>query len=509
MREIDKQTMDGIGIPGIVLMENAGAVVARKISEKFNTKKEKIIILAGHGNNGGDGFVIARHLANKGYEVETWFIGDIRKSSEESVANFHSLVHSGFKIKFWNEENDPLLKERLEYADVIVDALLGTGASGSLREPVRNIVNSANSAKGFKIAVDMPTGVNATSGEVVDIAFKADLTVTFALPKIGQFLYPGAEYTGKLHVADISIPRIVSTSLKINKHLITEQMVKDMLPVRRQNTHKGSYGHALIIGGSKGMPGAPTLSTLAALRTGAGLTTVMVPESLQPMVFSHTTEAICIGLPETQSGHFSAGGFDYQKLSSGNYSAIGIGPGLGRWEKDRDFLDNILKASDQPLVIDADGLNILSEDLKPLLSRNGITVLTPHPGEMARLIKKDVAFVEKNRVLIASDLAQEYRTFMVLKGANTIIATPDGEIYINATGGPELAKGGTGDVLTGMITGLLAQKLPALDSIIIGVYLHGLAGSLASFPSNYSTLATEIIDNIGKAINHTMSNYAN
>lgn len=507
MREIDRQSIEGIGIPGIVLMENAGLKVAEKIKELI-PKQAKVVVLAGHGNNGGDGFVIARHLGNGGYDVETWFVGDIQKSSADSIINFHALVHSGYKLKFWNESNDYLLKESLNSAEFIIDALLGTGAKGELREPYKNIIDCANNAEGIRLAVDMPTGVDSNTGEVIDVAFKAAYTVTFAFPKIGQFMYPGVDYIGELTIADISIPPIILQKVQPKVQLITHDMVKERLPHRKKSSHKGTYGHSLIIGGSADMPGAPTLATKAALRTGTGLATIAVTNSIRPMVFGHLPEAICKGLPETAMGHFSLEGIDLLDLETNKYTAIGIGPGMGIWEQGRDWLSSLLKLTNQPIVIDADALNLLTNDLNMLKSRNYPTILTPHPGEMARLLKRDIQYVASNRIGAARQIAHRYGVYVVLKGANTVIATPNEEVYINSTGGPELAKGGTGDVLTGMLTGLLAQKLPVLDAILIGVYLHGLAGSIAGYPSNYSTLASEVINNIGSAIYQTMSNRA-
>lgn len=504
MREIDRRTIEEVGIPGVVLMENAGSQVARKIKEVIGDKRANIIVLSGHGNNGGDGFVTARHLGNNGYHVETWVIGDMKKCSEENLNHFHSLVHSGYKVKFWHDDGDELLREKLRNADVIVDALLGTGVVGALREPIRSLISFINhNTNALKIAVDMPTGVNSNTGEVVDTAFKAAYTVTFGYPKLGQLLYPGAEYIGELVVADISIPPSVVKTLSLKHYAITKETVQPLLPIRHPNSHKGNYGHTLIFGGSKNMPGAPTLAALASLRSGSGLTTLAVPKSIQPMVFSRIPEAICMGLKEAK-GYFaldSLEGLDWER----EYTAIGVGPGIGNWEQGFEWLGLLFKVASMPMVIDADGLNLLSKDLSILLKREYPTILTPHPGEMARLLQKDTAYVTKNRVSVSKDFAMKYGVYLVLKGAHTIIATPDGEIFINTTGGPELAKGGSGDVLTGMVTGLLAQKIPEKEALMLAVYLHGLAGNLASSPSNYSTLATDVIENIGLAFHQTMS----
>ncbi|OEG00248.1 hypothetical protein BHF71_05525 [Vulcanibacillus modesticaldus] len=509
MREIDRQTIEGIGIPDVVLMENAGAKVAQMLMERIGKRNQtKIIVLAGHGNNGGDGFVVARHLNNSGFAVETWLIGSLTKCSEESLVNYRALINLGHKVKIWDINMDRELKDSISSADVIIDALLGTGIKGELREPFKNIIQFANRQDAYRVAVDIPTGVNSDTGQVVDIAFKAALTITFALPKLGQLLYPGVEYVGELLIVDISIPPKVVENFKLKKRMITPGMIKEILPIRTEYSHKGTYGHALLIGGSKDMPGAPTLAALAAMRSGAGLTTVVVPASIHSMVFGRVPEAICMGLPEESTGHFSLKSIEQLNLDDKKFTALGVGPGVGTWDRGVEWLKLLIKSTTKPMVIDADGLNLLSLDLSLLGERNGTIVLTPHPGEMARLINKNIKYVEKNRVDVALEFAQEHGVFVVLKGFNTIIATPDGEIYINTTGGPELAKGGTGDVLTGMITGFIAQRIPVKDAVIIAVYLHGLAGGFASYPSNYSTLATEVIDKIGKAIHYTMSNHA-
>ncbi len=507
MREIDRQAIETIGIPGVVLMENAGAQVAREVMKLVPNNHAKIVIIAGRGNNGGDGFVIARHLGNHSYDVETWVIGDINKFSKDSAINFHALVHSGYRIKIWAENNEDLLMHSLDQADVVVDAMLGTGAVGRLREPYKSIVQYANQVEAIRVAVDIPSGVNSNTGEIVDTAFQANVTVTFAYPKIGQYLYPGADYIGKLVIADIAIPEASVEKDHIQKHLITNKMVKDFLHPRKKNSHKGTYGHALLIGGSKDMPGAPTLATVAAMRSGAGLTTIAVPNTIQSMVFTLVPEAICIGLSETATGNFSLKSVDELKVEEQKYTALGIGPGIGKWGQGRDFILRLLETN-KKAVIDADGLNLIASDLSPLKNRTAATILTPHPGEMARLLQKTTKYVEKNRVDVARDLATMYGIYVVLKGAHTIIALPNGEIFVNSTGGPELAKGGTGDVLTGMIVGFLAQQIPVKEALILAVYLHGLAGTLSSYPSDYSTIATEIIDNIGSAIHHTMSNHA-
>lgn len=510
MREIDRNAIEEIGIPSAVLMENAGSLVAKVILEKIkDNKNKKVIILAGHGNNGGDGFVVSRHLNEADIDVEVWVIGDIKKCSPESKIFLDVLHNSRYLVKYWAKNNQEEMFKSLRNANVIVDAMLGIGCIGELRTPFKEIIEYINSLDAFKIAVDIPTGVDTNSGAIEQIAFKANTTVTFGLPKLGQLLYPGAEYVGELIINKITIPEKAIEKANPNKYLILgKELSQEFLPVKTANAHKGIYGHALIIGGSKSMPGAPALATRASLRIGTGLTTVAVPESIQSMVFGYTPEAICMGLPELSSGNLSIESYELLFGNNKKYDALGVGPGIGIWDEGFDLIKKILGNFNNPVILDADGLNIISRDLSILKNRKFPTIVTPHPGEMSRLIKKEINYVQNNRVSVAKEFAEYYGVYVVLKGAHTIIATPSGEIHINITGGPELAKGGTGDVLTGIITGLISQKLSIKKAVIIGVYLHGLAGSLASFPSDYSTLSTEVIEKIGLAIKQTMSNHA-
>lgn len=507
MREIDKGTIEKIGIPSEVLMENAGIAVANRIKDLLNKKLcSKVIILSGTGNNGGDGFVVARHLGNAGYDVETWLIGDRDKLSRESEIHLNSLINSGYKVEIFQEKMFDILKEQMSNTDVIVDALVGIGVNGPLRNPKKEIIDFANTLNKFKVAIDIPSGVNCDTGQIENSAFLAKITVTFAFPKLGLLLYPGVDYVGELIVEDISIPPNIIEEAFLLKKLITDKIVKNILPIRAKNTHKGSYGHALIIGGSSDMPGAPTLAASAALRIGAGLVTVGIPKSLQAMVFSYLPESICKGLPEELSGHLAQEGIEILLSKDNKYDAICYGIGVGLWKDGYSLLEKIINLSKTPLVIDADGLNALSNNLDILRGRDYPIILTPHPGEMSRLVKESVKNIEKNRVIVAQNLAREYGVYVVLKGANTIIATPEGEIFINQIGGPELAKGGTGDVLSGMITGMVSQGIPIKESLIASVYLHGLAGLLvAKNSTNYSVLATDVIENIGPAIYQLIS----
>lgn len=507
MREIDQKAINEIGIPSAILMENAGASATKTIFEKIkNDISKKIVILAGHGNNGGDGFVVARHLCDAGLNAEVWMLGDVEKCSPESKIFLNILHNTNCIVKYWSAIKKDELFKSLKYADIIVDAMLGIGCIGELREPFKEIIKYVNNLQALRIALDMPTGVDSNSGNINGYAFRANITVTFGLPKLGQFLYPGAEFVGELIIKNITIPKLVIEESKLTKYLITRDEI--VLPVRAANSHKGTYGHALIIGGSKNMPGAPALATRAALRVGAGLTTVAVPKTIQSMVFGYTPEAICIGLPELHSGHISKKSYEILFDCNKKYSSLGIGSGMDIWDEGLEFIEKILRYFKNPIILDADSLNIISNDLSILREREYATIITPHPGEMARLINKDIEYVQGNRISVAKEFAENYQVYVVLKGSNTVIATPNGEIYINQTGGPELAKGGTGDVLMGMLTGLISQKIQVKKAVIIAVYLHGLAGSLASFPSNYSTLSTEVVEKIGMAIENTMSNHA-
>ncbi|GED16331.1 NAD(P)H-hydrate dehydratase [Aneurinibacillus migulanus] len=501
MRDIDRFTIEQIGIPSLVLMENAGVAVVREIEKRWPTGA--VVVLAGSGNNGGDGLVIARHLLNKGRDVKVWLFGEVEKRSDDCKRQLEMIQNCGYAVNFWTQEGGEVVQTDMRQATVIVDALLGTGTKGELRSPYPFILEKLKDCSGAVLAVDIPTGVNSDTGEVARYTVQAAVTVTFAFPKWGHFSYPGADYVGELVVSDISIPLQVIDEFALRDMVLTGEQLRKELPERRSFSHKGTYGHALVLAGSKEMTGAPVLSASAGLRVGCGLLTLAVPEPALPIVASKINEPVFWEWP-AEEGYFARESYTLLKQRIASFDVVAIGPGLGTWEGGNNWLRKIINMVDVPLVLDADALNLLSENLSILREKKGQIILTPHPGEMGRLCGCTVAEIERDRVGYARSFAQDYEVYVVLKGTYTLIATPDGKVFINTMGSAALAKGGTGDVLTGMLAGMLAQKVAQDEAIEVGiqlaVYLHGIAGRICGEKSMYATLAGDVIDNIGSAI---------
>ena len=482
MKDIDRRASSEFGIPSIILMENAGLRTLEVIEEILGeTKNRMIVILAGKGNNGGDGLVIARHLINSGAVVETYLTGEVEELTQDSRINYEILLKMGARIFPLSSEKDlDLLMLSLMNADLIVDALYGIGFKGSLNQFDSRLVKMVNWCRAPVVAVDIPSGVEADTGRVNGDAIKASHTVTFALPKIGLVLEPGKEYVGTLSVADISIPAVLLEDKTIKTNLISEAMLGALIKPRSANSHKGTYGHALLVGGSPGMVGAVMMSSQAALRTGAGLVTAAVPESLTAVVDSSLMEVMTAPLAQTGQSAIALEALPAIENLLGTVSVCAVGPGMSRYPEAGAIIRHILERSGVPLVIDADGLNALENDVTVLKDRQVPIVLTPHPGEMARLTGKTIEEIQSHRLEIAQTFAEEWGVTLVLKGNKTIIANPSGEVYINISGNPGMATAGSGDVLTGIITGLIAQGLKPQDAAFAGVYLHGLAGDLAA-----------------------------
>jgi len=504
MQLLDRISIEKFGIPGIVLMENAGKAVADFINERcasFN----KIYIFCGPGNNGGDGLVVARHLFNRGFSVKVFLGGSKDKLKKDAKTNMAIVSNMGIEIKevFSSSELSLLEKELIEGKVILVDALLGTGVKGAPRGIIGEMVRLINRLNGIKIAVDIPTGVNADTGEVQGEAIKATYTVTFAYPKRGIYLYPGMDYVGEVKIADIGIPHNIleKEKIKIQANLLLPEDLPLEIFTRKPSSHKGEFGHLFVLAGSKGLTGAAVLASQAALKVGAGLVTLGVPASLNPIFEVKLTEVMTLPLPETEQGSLSPRAFEKIMQFAEKCNALIIGPGLSRNSQTQKLIQKILKNLKLPIVVDADGINALAGKVDLISSYQAPMVLTPHPGEMARLRDTSVSEVQKDRIKSATTLAQETGKVVVLKGAGTVVARSDGECWINTTGNPGMASGGTGDVLTGIIGGFLVQGMKALDAAKLGVYLHGLAADFAAKEKEEVCLiAQDIIENLPVAI---------
>jgi len=497
MQELDRKTIETYRIPGVVLMENAGRGTTEAISSFFpDLQRRKVVIFAGKGNNGGDGFVIARYLLNRNVAVKVYLLADPNVLRGDAEINFQAFKRmKGEVIPVPSSMEFQKVKKDLERFDLIIDGIFGTGLDAEVRGYYREVINHLNSLQKPIVAVDIPSGLDANTGKPLGTAVRATLTVTFGLPKTGHLVSPGVDYVGQLKVIDISIPRILIEEEKIHTHLLDEEGIRKGLSVpRRADTNKSDYGHLLVLAGSVGKTGAATMVCEAALRMGAGLVTLGIPRSLNPIMEMKLTEVMTEPLPETPKQTLSLKAFDSILRLCENKRAVVIGPGIGTVKDTQALILKLVKALKVPLILDADALTALATQAKSLPTANRSLVLTPHPGEMARLLQSTPKDVQEDRIGISRNFAQTRHLYLVLKGHRTLVATPQGEIFINPTGNPGMASGGTGDVLTGMIGGLMCQGMDILPSLQASVFLHGLAGDkAASEKGEKSLVATDII----------------
>ena len=496
MQEIDRKTIRNFGVPGRVLMERAGIAVAKRVEELFD--RRKTIVLAGGGNNGGDGLVVARELFHSGWNVKALVFVKEDRLSPECLTQFRTAKKWGVPLEF---------RTRITGADLhsalVVDAMLGTGLNKNVAGVMADAIEFLNASGSPVISVDIPSGISSDSGQAMGVAVRASFTVTFGLPKRGHLLYPGAEYSGRLFVDDIGFPRDLLWSDELKVELLEKGPVSSLISERPKYSHKGDYGHVLIVAGSRGKTGAAFMSARACMRTGAGLVTVGVPESLAGTVQGRLTEEMTLPLPDRGDGTLSVKAADViLSFLSQKATVLAIGPGTGVSPESENILAEIIQSSRAPLVIDADGLNSIRD--RTLFGKaHAPVILTPHPGEMVRLLQGGSALraaIEKDRINRAIEFARESGTYLVLKGVPTIIAEPGGAAFVNPTGNPGMATAGAGDVLTGMISSLLAQGSAPLHAAQLGVFMHGLAGDLAAQEKGmHSLIASDIIDSLSAA----------
>ena len=490
MREIDRLSTEKHYIPALMLMENAGTAVAHFILRQYPQAK-RILVVCGKGNNGGDGFVAARKLQEAGKDVTTILLAasDEVKGDAEKMLKLLPMEPACMR----GPQKASAARHVFEETDVVVDAIFGTGFRPPLPELAAKVIEIVNSTKTPVVSVDVPSGVDSNSFALDQaIACRGNAIVTFTALK--PAIVFGALTSGPIVVADIGSPEyLVSSNLGIEWNDPTAILAES----RRLNSNKGLYGHALIIGGSRGKSGAPTMASMAALRTGAGLVTCAVPGSILSIIAGEMPELMTESLGETSCGAIASDALDDAVLRQilERKNVVALGPGVGRDPQTVDAVRGFVANCSVPLVIDADGLNAFEGATHLLDGSERMLVLTPHPGEMARLIGKSVAEIEANRIGIARQFAREHRLILVLKGWRTLIANPDGQIWVNTTGNPGLAKGGSGDVLTGMIAGMIAQYPQKIaDAVRAAVYLHGLAADCALTQQTERTmLATDVV----------------
>lgn len=499
MQKIDQMAIDDLEIPSLVLMENAGVAIVNRILNRYGDLVDKrILILVGKGNNGGDGLVIARHLLNHDVKVKVYLLESEQDLSPDCKHNLGIFRKLQGEIHQITKQSLNKLKINLTLTDLVIDALVGTGFQGEPRGILGDVIRLVNNCRTPVISVDLPSGVNGTTGEVSGNAVRAEFTPTLGFLKTGLLLYPGAEHCGIIEVADIGIPKSLATGIKRYQ---TNDQIHRFLPQRPAWSHKGTYGHCLVIAGSRSMTGAAYLASYAALRSGAGLVTLAVPESIASEF--PPGEVMVKSIPETGNGQLGLASKDTLLALIEDKSALIIGPGLGENPEIQSLIMELMQRWDRPLIVDADGLNNM-KDLTWLRAIPESTrrkwIFTPHPGEMGRLFNRNSADVNADRLNMAWDAWQQLGINFVLKGAPTIIAG-DNQLYINSTGNSGMSTAGMGDVLSGIIGGLMSQGLNGHLAGVVGVYFHGKAGDmLVEKYGNRGLIASDILPVLSQLI---------
>ena len=503
MREADRVTVEDIGIPSLVLMENAGRQVVAAIESAYEARLEgRVAVLCGRGNNGGDGFVVARTLVQRGIDAAVFVVGAVADIHGDARTNLDILGRLGVTVvEIGDEQTWELHFSEISQCSLIIDAIFGTGLKSALAGMMETVVADVNASGIPIVAIDLPSGLSADTPHLIGDCVDASMTVTLAAPKLPLVLPPGEAHAGDVVIADIGIPSDVLDSLEGPRiELLTPEQIRASVEPRAPDSHKGDFGRVTVIAGSRGKTGAAYLAAMGALRSGAGLVTVATPACCLPIVASMTPEYMTEGLAETPHGTVAAAAVE--AVLELQHDVIACGPGLGRGSASADFVRALVDRSSVPLVLDADAITVLADDPSRLTGKEDRDlIITPHPGEMARLVGSSVEEVQANRIEIAGDFAASHRVYVVLKGHRTIVATPEGHIFINPTGNAGLATGGTGDVLTGMIAAWLAQLLDAEAACRLAVFLHGAAGDLAEAgQGQVAMIATDVIDRLGEAL---------
>lgn len=488
MREIERRTIEEGHVKGEHLMDRAGYCVAaavRRLAEISGFANAYVHLIAGRGNNGGDAFVAARYLKDMGLAVEVWLACSANQITGDAALHFSRLKPAKIRVEELPTQEDWEEAMRNPFvAEIIVDGVLGTGLRGPARGPaagaIRYIRNQANES--LVVSIDVPSGLDADTGGAEGDTVMADMTVTMGLPKVGLVEPQAIDYVGTLEVADIGLLReAVDEADGDERELIFATDLKALFPRRKRNSHKGNYGHVLLVAGARGFAGAAALATEAATRSGVGLVSALVPRGIRDVVAGAVLEAMVHEAPETDAGALAREAIPVLHGFYDQVQAILIGPGLTRGPGVREVVQDLLRTSPVPLVVDADALNVLGHDLAELAEARAPVVLTPHPGEMAGLLKATIAEVQADRLAAANRAAALTKAVVVLKGAGTVVARTGQPTQINLTGNPGMATGGAGDVLAGLLAGLLAQGVKPYDAARAAVYVHGRAGDLAAW----------------------------
>ena len=496
MQEMDRQAIEKHSIPGLELMETAGQGATIVLLSLFADQAEDgVSIVCGKGNNGGDGFVIARELADKDVNVTVYLLAKTEAIRGDAAVNLKRLKALNIPvIEVPDEDHFSKIKSDIAHSGLLVDAILGTGLASDVRGFFKSVIEFMNRTDIPVFAVDIPSGLNSDTGQPCGTAIQAQGTATFALAKIGHYTYPGAAYTGKLEIIDIGIPEAVVEAVGPKQYLLAADRIGGYFQPRPADMHKGKSGHLVVVAGSTGKTGAAAMTAVSAMRAGAGLVTLGIAESLNPVVEAQVLEVMTAPLSQSRNGILADSALDEVLALADGKSCLAIGPGIGQDAETRSLVEKVISRIDIPMVIDADGLNNIAGQTGILKKLKAPAVLTPHPGEMARLIETTPAAIQQNRLECARDFATHFGVHLVLKGAASVIAHPDGSVFINPTGNPGMASGGMGDVLTGVLAGLIAQGFSPKEAAHAAVYIHGAAAdTLATSMGPFGYLAGDVM----------------
>ena len=502
MKDLDRRAGAEFGISQDLLMENAGQAVYFVISQELGTKDNKFVVFCGGGNNGGDGLVVARKIHSNGGEVKVFLLDDEAKFGGAAIKNFEIMSRMPIEMSRISSI-DSVIPELLD-CDAIVDAIFGTGLVRKVSGIYKDVIRLINESQSTVFSVDIPSGINGDTGQMMGVAVEADYTVTFGLPKLGNMLYPGYEHCGELYVSHISFPPALydSGSIKVAINSPVE------LPERGKDTHKGSYGKALFIAGSSSYLGAPYFSALSFLRAGGGLSYLATPNSISPFIASKGSEIVFVPQKETPSGSIALENKDELLEFSQTVDMVILGPGLSLAGETQELVRKLAPKIDKPLLIDGDGITAIADDLGKIKRRKAPTILTPHLGEMSSITKMEISEINRNKVDVLQRTTKELNAIIILKGAHSLIGYPDGTVFINVSGNSGMATAGSGDVLTGTIAAMYGLGLPLEDAVRMGVFIHGFSGDVAAVDKGEDGItAQDILDSLPETVKLYRDNF--
>jgi hydroxyethylthiazole kinase-like uncharacterized protein yjeF len=495
MREMDRAAIEKFGIAEELLMENAGEATYFVISREIGIKGKKFIVFCGIGNNGGDGFVIARKLHSSGGDVKVFIVGDRSKYKGAAKMNLDIVSRMSMEIK--EIQGTDSIRGDVFHSHAIVDAIFGTGLTREVGGLYSDVIELINKSGKMVFSADIPSGVAGDTGKIKGVAIKADYTVTYGLPKIGNMLYPGFEQCGKLYVTHISFPPYLYDS----EDLRIEINHTARLPERDKDGHKGSFGQVLFIAGASSYFGAPYFAALSFLKAGGGYSRLAAPRSVTPFIANRGNEIVFVPQEETSSGSISLRNKDALLELSEAMDMVVLGPGLSLDEETQQLTRELAREIKKPLLIDGDGITALCKDLQIIKKREAETILTPHPGEMSRITGKSIKEIDHNKIPILQRSSKDLNAIIVLKGAHSLIGYPDGKVFINVSGNSGMATAGSGDVLTGTIAAMYGLGLSLEDAVGKGVFIHGFSGDLASDDIGEDGItAQDILDYLSLAV---------